>query len=140
MASNYTENFNLCQWAAEDPVLREDFNADNAKLDAALALFPQLVFGSYTGDGAATRTIPLDFTPRALFVVGPSGTSCQHSGGATMHFGGLVLPGKPARDTYQKRIILEICENGFNVGYDVENMIYIYSNADGCEYRYIAIR
>lgn len=36
MASNYTENLNLCQWAAEDPVLRTEFNADNAKLDAAL--------------------------------------------------------------------------------------------------------
>ena len=37
MASNYTPNLNLCQWAAEDAVLREEFNADNRKIDAALA-------------------------------------------------------------------------------------------------------
>jgi len=36
MASNYTSNYNLCQWAASDKVLRTEFNADNAKIDAAL--------------------------------------------------------------------------------------------------------
>lgn len=37
MPSNYTSNYNLNQWEAEDKVLRTDFNADNAKIDAALA-------------------------------------------------------------------------------------------------------
>lgn len=37
MASNYTPNYNLCQWAAEDKVLRTEFNADNLKIDQALA-------------------------------------------------------------------------------------------------------
>ena len=37
MASNYTRSYNLCQWAASDKVLRTEFNADNAKIDAALA-------------------------------------------------------------------------------------------------------
>ena len=37
MASNYTENFGLCQWEATDQVLRTEFNEDNAKLDAALS-------------------------------------------------------------------------------------------------------
>lgn len=36
MATNYTENFDLCQWEPTDPVIRTDFNADNAKLEAAL--------------------------------------------------------------------------------------------------------
>ena len=36
MASNYTRNYNLCQWAAEDKVLRTEFNADNSKIDAAI--------------------------------------------------------------------------------------------------------
>lgn len=36
MASNHTSNYSLCQWAASDKVLRTDFNADNAKIDAAL--------------------------------------------------------------------------------------------------------
>ena len=33
---NYTENYQLNQWEQSDRVLMEDFNADNAKLDAAL--------------------------------------------------------------------------------------------------------
>jgi len=36
MASNYTSNYGLCQWEASDKVLRTEFNADNAKIDAAL--------------------------------------------------------------------------------------------------------
>lgn len=32
-----TENYKLSQWAPEDRVLRNDFNADNAKLDTALS-------------------------------------------------------------------------------------------------------
>ena len=36
MASNYTENYGLCQWEAADQVLREEFNQDNAKVDEAL--------------------------------------------------------------------------------------------------------
>ena len=36
MASNYTENYGLCQWEATDQVLRTDFNADNQRIDAVL--------------------------------------------------------------------------------------------------------
>ena len=37
MATNQTTNYHLNQWEPTDQVLRTDFNADNAKLDAALA-------------------------------------------------------------------------------------------------------
>ena len=36
MASNYTENYGLCQWEATDNFVRTEFNQDNAKIDAAL--------------------------------------------------------------------------------------------------------
>ena len=36
MASNYTEQYKLCQWEETDAVLRTDFNEDNQKIDAAL--------------------------------------------------------------------------------------------------------
>ena len=36
MASGYTANYGLCQWQGEDKFLREEFNQDNAKIDAAL--------------------------------------------------------------------------------------------------------
>ena len=37
MASNQTSNYGLNQGEAEDRVIREEFNADNTKVDAALA-------------------------------------------------------------------------------------------------------
>ena len=36
MASNYTENYGLCQWEPGDNFVRTEFNQDNAKIDAAL--------------------------------------------------------------------------------------------------------
>jgi len=45
MASNYTSNYGLCQWAASDKVLRTEFNADNAKIDAAIAAVDSRVDG-----------------------------------------------------------------------------------------------
>ena len=38
MATNHTTHYDLNQWQATDQVLRTDFNADNAKIDAALAV------------------------------------------------------------------------------------------------------
>ena len=38
MATNQTTNYQLNQWQPTDPVQRTDFNADNAKIDAALAV------------------------------------------------------------------------------------------------------
>ena len=45
MASNQTANYRLSQWEAEDAVRRVDFNADNAKIDAAIKAVDQRVDG-----------------------------------------------------------------------------------------------
>lgn len=37
MSTNYTPNYQLSLWEASDQVVRTDFNADNAKIDAVLA-------------------------------------------------------------------------------------------------------
>ena len=37
MASQHTQHYQLNQWQATDQVLRTDFNADNVRLEAALA-------------------------------------------------------------------------------------------------------
>ena len=51
MASNYTENYQLPLWAADDAFLRTEFNDANQKIDAALGTIPKIVLGSYTGTG-----------------------------------------------------------------------------------------
>ena len=91
MSTNYTQNYSLCQWEPADKVLREDFNADNAKLDTALsriettanaakrvadstagaAFTPErlpFVAGRFTGDGQASRLIELGFYPTAVLL------------------------------------------------------------------------
>ena len=75
MASGQTSNYGLNQWAAEDPVLRTDFNQDNAKLDAALegleqtvASLPRLATGSYVGTGTNQMTLNTGFRPRAAII------------------------------------------------------------------------
>lgn len=36
MAANYTQHYQLCLWEPGDKVLREEFNADHKKIDAAI--------------------------------------------------------------------------------------------------------
>ena len=59
MASKYTTNYNLCQWEASDKVLRTEFNADNAKIDAAIAAVDSRVDGlsSTVSDKASTSAL-----------------------------------------------------------------------------------
>ena len=94
--ATYTTHYQLHQWEASDSFLRTDFNTDFQKIDAAikgvetaantaLALKAdkteltqacgaldeakcETLTGSYTGNGANTRTIDLGCAPRAVFV------------------------------------------------------------------------
>lgn len=43
MATNHTEKYELNQWLPTDPVIRTDFNEDNAKIEAALAGLRHLI-------------------------------------------------------------------------------------------------
>ena len=75
MSTNYTENFDLCQWEPTDPVQRVEFNADNAKLDAALAVLSesrncQIYTTTYTGTGSGGRTLTFPRKPILVFVMG----------------------------------------------------------------------
>ena len=71
-----TPNFQLNQWSGTDYVRRTDFNADNAKIDAALAAAGncRVVTGSYTGTGEYDKyhpnTITFEGKPLLVFIVG----------------------------------------------------------------------
>lgn len=84
-----TSNYQLSQWDAEDRIQREDFNSDNAKVDAALknqasdlAALQQectklgnckVVYGSYTGTGTYNsgnaNTLNFDHKPLLLAIM-----------------------------------------------------------------------
>ena len=76
----HTEYHQLCLWDPEDRILREDFNADNAKTEAALADLTEAVagcgnckieYGSYTGTGnySSAHKNSLTFSSQPMLVV-----------------------------------------------------------------------
>jgi len=146
MASKQTEHYKLNQWELTDDVRMEDFNADNAKIDAALgaltgAYSPEnkpYVVGGYTGNNAATRVISLGFTPSAVLVLS-GGTMSIYSG---VRYGGLALPGRCAGSAISATWVsgktsLAIVDGGFQVGFTDGK---ICSNASDLQYNYIAFR
>lgn len=81
-----TANYQLNQWAASDAFLRTDFNADNAKIDAALHTLEdsrlRAATGRYTGTGtygsANPNQITFPFTPKLVFLMANNGLG-QHT-------------------------------------------------------------
>ena len=162
MSTNYTRNYNLCQWEASDKVLRTDFNADNAKIDAALgshaaqiaqalttagnAFSPSklpVAVGQYTGDGTAKRTIDVGFRPRAVLVIDTLFLWRDTGGGTEGWHSGVALDGSPAAWTSKTPVM--VTENGFQVGY-VKNTngsnqgVDILTNEEKRKFVYLAFR
>lgn len=59
MPTNYTPNYQLCQWEPEDKVVRTDFNSDNARIDAAIKAVDARVDGKadQSALNALTQTV-----------------------------------------------------------------------------------
>lgn len=126
MASNYTENYGLCQWEATDKVVHTEFNDDNAKVEAALASLEERVSELY-------RVVPnlafyigqlgiLDVMDRKRYLnqlsmiyeafQHPQDLSC--TGGVKVQDGVLVLSGRDAVGT-MKNQNLSLYENDWTV-------------------------
>lgn len=80
---NNTEHYQLNQWEGSDRILRTDFNADNAKIDAAIGACAAKLAGcgncrietfSYTGDGTYGEEnptiIPFSGKPTLYVIMG----------------------------------------------------------------------
>ena len=69
-----TENYQLNQWEKDDRIQMEDFNSDNAKIDAALAAAGNchIITGSYVGTGTYGEDNPnsltFPFPPQVIFM------------------------------------------------------------------------
>ena len=69
-----TEHYQLNQWDAEDAIQRTDFNADNEKIEAALADIVtngvKMAYGTYQGTGEDYEGVTLNvgFDPKLLIV------------------------------------------------------------------------
>lgn len=92
-----------------------------------------VVFGVYTGDGTAERTINLGFRPTAVEVYTDEGVQ-SHNNNGWVYYGGLAFDGKPCysnknwrgtdgQGTSVECKIIEICDNGFKISYESQNSI-----------------
>ena len=60
MATYHTANYDLCQWEPTDQVQRTDFNADNAKIDAALSALESGKVSTASLNSAVSRISALE--------------------------------------------------------------------------------
>ena len=75
---NHTTNYQLNQWAKSDRIRMDDFNADNAKIDAAIKAVAEggvkLAVGSYVGTGqygsAHKNTLSFEKEPKFVIIGG----------------------------------------------------------------------
>ena len=135
--ATYTEHYGLHQWESTDDFLRTDFNTDFQKIDGAIGGL--LVFGSYTGNGAASQEIHLGFQPRAVLVVDSSGQMAHDGGSWPNVYGGLALRGMPSQIDASK-VSLALTATGFTV-YDYSASFgYIRINRADMSYYFLAVR
>lgn len=88
MSTNHTEHYNLSQWEKSDKVQMEDFNADNAKIDAALKALEQRMDGSAEGSDVAELNQQLGHIQAQLKQLGTAGIFTHMyygSGSITQH-------------------------------------------------------
>ena len=145
---NHTTNYNLNQWEADDRITREDFNADNAAIDAALKTIAdsaeggtEIAFGTYVGDGTLNRKISLSFTPRVVLVMRNDGLTRANLN----TYGGLALTGAPSSSYYNENggNAVAIVSGGFEVSSGYQFGTYgnlVEANQSGKTYHYLAFR
>ena len=87
-----TAQFGLNQWEMSDRIQMQDFNRDNAALEAALAKRNcQFYTASYTGDGEATKSWTFPAKPVLVVIIGQSITVLIRDFSiGTTHFGSMT--------------------------------------------------
>ena len=157
-----TKKYQLSQWEKTDRLMMEDFNGDNAKLEAALAGHDNALAKLTSGkaDTATTNSLQTQVNARTIMsagaYTGDSGIGATtartislgftpkavlvtrwdgvtHEGAA--YCGGLAVAGHPA-DVSPEYPVVEIVDGGFRV-YCSQNP-YICANYTNYRYRYVA--
>ena len=159
MSTNHTSNYNLCQWEPSDQVLRTDFNADNAKIDAALAgqqsMIHQLksvtdiaytqtskpmVTGFYMGSNVKEKHITLGFRPSALMVFSLTHIQCASDTGYARVWSAFAIPNTCTGDQFEDSPAVKLTSDGFTVFNTKVGMIDYLLNDYDHKYIYFAFR
>ena len=149
-----TEHYQLNQWDAADPIRREDFNADNAAVDAALHSIQseateglaalaaglgsggkncRIAWGSYMGDGkydsSNPNTLTFDFKPMLVYLT-------QSYGGDDTHF---LRPAAGNSGTSYQTLFVTWTDHGLSwYSTGTQSSAFMQYNYLGCTYYYIA--
>ena len=167
MSTNKTQNYQLHGWAFGDEFPRVELNANFTKLDTALkaeataraaaaqneaaaraaavntlntalAGKAAIVTGSYTGDGVASQTINLGFTPKAVLVRAVNGAASDNY----RTYSALAVTGQDAVNN-GNTTILALTASGFRACHSAqEGGSYLAPrvNTSGQKYNYLAVK
>ena len=117
--------------------------ADQTALTAAIATIPNIVAGTYTGDGTQNRKIPLPFTPKAVYVNPYHGwTTVREGNGDRSYWGGLAVQDGPLHWSIEPgwdTSYLKIVSGGFSVSYQSYLSHHSVTNSSDVTYHYLAI-
>ena len=148
MASNYTENYQLPIWAADDAFLRTEFNDANQKIDGALAgkagktelaaeeqmveSRVRIATGSYDGTDN-TQDIELGVQPAAVLLFSEEGETHY-----SVTYGGLMTRDLSLRSNNGTVVAAKITETGF-LAYGTSKGGCC-TNLSGKRYYYLAVK
>lgn len=144
MTVNTTTNYQLPLWQRGDRPDYQRLNETVSRADQALKALddaiqavdrqkPELVLGSYTGDGAISRVVHLGFTPRGLILASASGRMTTGNSGSDI-CGGVFFP-------QSKHATCGVVTGGFKVSSTSNSGLSTNStDSNQSPYFYIAIR
>ena len=145
-STNKTENIQLNQWIKTDPVLMDDMNADNQKLDSAIGALQSgmlhIASGSYEGTGTcgsgSPTSLSFDFSPRLLIIRAPSSEGKNGNAFGTTLVRGIDFQYNDTYGMYSSYMNVSWGENSVswytNMGYPGDQL-----NESGTTYYYVAI-
>ena len=140
---NKTPNYQLNQWDKGDRIMMEDFNADNAKIEAALASAGncKFAFGSYIGTGtygtANPNTLTFDFVPKLLVIMDNTRTITSDSNFLHIIWGYTEVFSTEGKNNDTVKNYLSF--SGNTVHWYNENSAIYQHNFSGDTYHYFAI-
>ena len=106
-----------------------------SSMQTSLAAKCEVYFGTYTGNGAATRDIDIGFTPQAVLLAEDSGAMRMEY----TSYGGIALPDLPC--IHDGELVLSIIENGFRVYFTkITSSRYICTNDSNTKFYYVAFK
>lgn len=108
MPSGYTQHYQLNVWDPEDAVLRSDFNADNAKIDAAIQAeaSARIALEGQVAQKASSSALSSEASTRAS-AISSLNSQVAKKGNCQIYFSSYVGDGKSSRTlTFPKKPIM----------------------------------